>query len=373
MSSQREVEVYYEAPNSDPDGIIQIWKNLVAEFTSNEDEFRDQFERLKDPDLTPFQFVDVLLRDYGNPFIHPEIQGNLTLKRKLLRALFPIYANKGILPGMVNATRTILGYEIEIIDPYKDVQQGWQVGIGEVGLTTFAGGDWVYCNMLNWTEDFTQADWTKQNLVVQADQINGPIPFGRLSDSFDFSAANSSIAQTVTPIDLAGYDFTFTIFAKSSAATALTMKISSIEDPNDFSETVINISENWERFELEHNFSFLNFGDVKVEVYSTIGVAETVYLWGAQLVRDENLQTQPYAMRTNDGEDCHRPGRWAYHFIVSVPEELTDAQREIQILILDYMKAHHQHYSIIEPVDPNFVDHWEVGLSEVGLNTYVHE
>ncbi len=62
-----------------------------------------------------------------------------------------------------------------------------------------------------------------------------------------------------------------------------------------------------------------------------------------------------------------------YTFVIHTPIELSDEQRTRIIKIADYMKAAHTHFRIEEPppapVEPN---HWELGLSELGVNTHLH-
>ena len=62
-----------------------------------------------------------------------------------------------------------------------------------------------------------------------------------------------------------------------------------------------------------------------------------------------------------------------YTFVIHTPIELSDEQRTRIIKIADYMKAAHTHFRIEEPppapIEPN---HWELGLSELGVNTHLH-
>lgn len=62
-----------------------------------------------------------------------------------------------------------------------------------------------------------------------------------------------------------------------------------------------------------------------------------------------------------------------YTFIVNVPQELSDAQEATMIGIVDYMKAAHTHFKIVEPpAAPVLPDHLELGLSQLGLNFQLH-
>ncbi|NIO74646.1 MAG: hypothetical protein GTN69_01865 [Armatimonadetes bacterium] len=62
-----------------------------------------------------------------------------------------------------------------------------------------------------------------------------------------------------------------------------------------------------------------------------------------------------------------------YTFLVIVERVLTDEERLQLEKIIEYMKPAHTHYRIVEPGDPEFVDHWRLGYSELGKNTLLHE
>lgn len=62
-----------------------------------------------------------------------------------------------------------------------------------------------------------------------------------------------------------------------------------------------------------------------------------------------------------------------YSFTVESPTALTDLQRQQLTDIVDYMKPAHTHFvRLDEPVIPDTPDHWELGLSELGENTFLH-
>lgn len=62
---------------------------------------------------------------------------------------------------------------------------------------------------------------------------------------------------------------------------------------------------------------------------------------------------------------------YAFDVIVNVP--LTDAQRSQPRAIVEYLKPAHTHFvSLVEPAPPAFIDHWELGVSEVGVTTDLH-
>ena len=66
-----------------------------------------------------------------------------------------------------------------------------------------------------------------------------------------------------------------------------------------------------------------------------------------------------------------RFARYAFNIHVSVP--LTDAQRHQLRSIVNLSKPAHTHFvDLIEPSQPPTYDHWEIGISELGLSTILH-
>lgn len=61
-----------------------------------------------------------------------------------------------------------------------------------------------------------------------------------------------------------------------------------------------------------------------------------------------------------------------YSFEVLVDSALTNEQRNQLISLIDYIKVAHEHAFIVEPAEPTHLDHWEMGFSEMGVNTLVH-
>ena len=62
-----------------------------------------------------------------------------------------------------------------------------------------------------------------------------------------------------------------------------------------------------------------------------------------------------------------------YSFDISVNRTLTDAERLQTRQIVDFMRPAHTHFiDLIEPGAPAFIDHWELGLSELGETSDLH-
>ena len=61
-----------------------------------------------------------------------------------------------------------------------------------------------------------------------------------------------------------------------------------------------------------------------------------------------------------------------YSFEVLVNTALTTEQRNQLTQLINYIKVAHEHAAIVEPTGPTFIDHWTMGLSALGLNTWLH-
>ena len=62
-----------------------------------------------------------------------------------------------------------------------------------------------------------------------------------------------------------------------------------------------------------------------------------------------------------------------YAFNVEVDEPLTETQRSQIRAIVDYLKPAHTHFvDLVEPGVPPVFDHWELGISELGVSTELH-
>ncbi len=62
-----------------------------------------------------------------------------------------------------------------------------------------------------------------------------------------------------------------------------------------------------------------------------------------------------------------------YAFDVEVDVPLSDAERRQIHAIVDYLKPAHTHFvDLIEPGVPLTFDHWELGVSELGVESELH-
>jgi hypothetical protein len=62
-----------------------------------------------------------------------------------------------------------------------------------------------------------------------------------------------------------------------------------------------------------------------------------------------------------------------YAFNVHVDRVLTDVERRQLRVIVEYLKPAHTHFvDLVEPIPPAVIDHWALGVSELGLSSDLH-
>lgn len=76
--------------------------------------FIDKWGEILDPDTAPEPFLDVMLKDMGNPF---RFALTVIEKRRLAQILVDIYRRKGTGPGIVDTIRLFMGLEVTINVP----------------------------------------------------------------------------------------------------------------------------------------------------------------------------------------------------------------------------------------------------------------
>ncbi|MBK7537580.1 MAG: Ig-like domain-containing protein [Myxococcales bacterium] len=92
----------------------------------------DRWPQLFDLERAPERFLDLILRDLGNPF---SFSLDLPTKRRLAAVLVELYRQKGTAPGIRNAVRFFLGVDITAIVPLA--AEALVLGESELGV------DWV--------------------------------------------------------------------------------------------------------------------------------------------------------------------------------------------------------------------------------------
>lgn len=92
----------------------------------------DRFADVIDLERAPESFIDLALRDLGNPF---PFELDLTAKRRLAASLVRMYREKGTAAGIRNAVRFFLGIEVAAITSFT--AETLALGESELGI------DWV--------------------------------------------------------------------------------------------------------------------------------------------------------------------------------------------------------------------------------------
>lgn len=343
---------------------------MVGMVMDQERVFATNFQNLVDPDTAPSDFIELMLRHLGNPFYNV----NLTLvqKRKLAKFLIPIYRQKGTAAGIINTVRFLTGIELTIEDPHGDPIPGvgWEVGLSYVGVDTYAGGDSTKCNLLSWSENFDNPVWTLDGALVNPDDTPGPSPFGGLADELLMHPSNfTDIFQSVYPSVVAGETFTGSVWLKASNDPTYVGLVLGDALTQDFDIQAVKVTPTWQRFTVQH-VSPPTTSPIEFHIANIYGVPDKLWAWGAQLIRGDHVE--PYIKTTNDGADCSHPGPWIYHFIIRSPVALDAELESIVRMVADFIKPAHTHYTLFDANDPGAISHWEVGLSEVGLQTFVH-
>lgn len=357
---------------NDSHRIIELWKTLVDSTTEDFRRHVKDYAEIIDPDTAPIQFVEIILAGLGNPFSDYPLTNNQ--KRKLAKLLIPMYNQKGLgkEKGIVSAARFLLNLELTIIDPHAYPEDGWHLEESAIGLTSYTGGRHCFGNMLFWTEDFTNERWIKSEVDVVSDATIGPSPWGRKADLIQMSTTDSEIFQEVSPRTLDNQNFTASLWLRSNSSTTISAILQSVDNPLDQSSAHFNVTNEWRRFVLSHTSYPFGSGNLRFILKNHSETETEFFAWGAQVVRDNDLNSA-YQSRTTDGEDTEKAGGWIYHFFIQSPEVLNEDQEALLIRIADFMKPAHTHYGILEPADPGFIDHWEIGISELGVHTYVHD
>lgn len=111
-------------------GDLRLWVGLLEDIFEQVLWEIDRWTTLLDPDEAPERFVELMLRDLGDPF-SAILTLNETDKRRLAQVLVPIYRSKGTDPGIINAIRFFLGIDVTITHlAYQSINQ---LGVSTLG------------------------------------------------------------------------------------------------------------------------------------------------------------------------------------------------------------------------------------------------
>lgn len=101
-----------------------------------------------------------------------------------------------------------------------------------------------------------------------------------------------------------------------------------------------------------------------IRLFMGIEVTLNVYAW-SPVGLDEAILEVNWILGSDDPEDL-------LTFQVLVPEVLTSEQRQKMRLVIDYMMDAREFFVILEPEDIVEPDHWQLGYSNLDINTYLH-
>jgi Carbohydrate binding domain len=147
-------------------------------------------------------------------------------------------------------------------------------------------------NLLTWSEDFTNADWLLgANVGTATITANNTIaPNGTLTaDKLDFPAVGSpgqlSILYRAFTASVSAYNGSFYIKGQTGSEVVW---ISVTNDGVNYQRQECNLTTEWQRFDLSLSLSlgtqYIQVGVDTRDTLQTARPAQTIYLWGAQLV-----------------------------------------------------------------------------------------
>ncbi len=103
-----------------------------------------------------------------------------------------------------------------------------------------------------------------------------------------------------------------------------------------------------------------------IRFFLGIDITAVVPFTGTTLVLGESLLGVDWELGPSD-----QFARYAFSVEVGIP--LTEVQRQQIRAIVRYMKPAHTHFiDLIEPIPPIDYDHWELGISELGVTSILH-
>ena len=139
-------------------------------------------------------------------------------------------------------------------------------------------------NLINYSEDFSNSDWSKTGLTVNANQITSP-DGGLNADKVDITTANAHYLFDTISVS-ASTNYTFTFYVKKGTATDVSYSILNATNFTNIVNTTSYFNEisdtDWTRISVEFTTPS---GCTSIRTYplrdgSSTG---TVYIWGAML------------------------------------------------------------------------------------------
>lgn len=182
------------------------------------------------------------------------------------------------------------GYKEGILFPQKPLSTN-----GEISFTR-ASSAWrtniegqveeVCYNLLQQSEDFSNAAWSKTNITVTTNSV--PAPDGTLTaDTIAKTSTDANIFQSISQI--VGNSYTYSVYLRADVGGTIVFGTSS-----GATFQIINITTSWQRYTFTRVSSTANDG---LAIFFTASTLSSIYIWGAQLV--QGSLPRPYLSTTN--------------------------------------------------------------------------
>lgn len=179
-----------------------------------------------------------------------------------------------------------LGQNVQVIAPQDgSVQDAAFGGVFPIAslpaLNQFTYAQSGNANWLLWSEQFDKTEWQKTtNVTVTPNNQVDPLG-GNTADTISTGVtAGQGVVQNSLVNSLNGVNFTFSIWLKAAANTAVTLFINRPgADSESLAITVTNV---WTRFTITHSQTWTGVGAVQAELLIT-NANTSIFAWGAQL------------------------------------------------------------------------------------------
>ena len=141
------------------------------------------------------------------------------------------------------------------------------------------GGIGRYQNLLKYSEDFTQSDWTAVTVTPANNQIapNGEVNTACLLTN---TAANGNLAQSATAADSTQY--TLSVWMQSGTSTTAQLELVGNGTDDTATTQACTLTSDWQRFSVSHT-TVADANQITATVKNTGADATTIKVWGAQL------------------------------------------------------------------------------------------
>jgi len=142
-------------------------------------------------------------------------------------------------------------------------------------------------NLLTYSEDFSNAAWSKSSVTITADTIAAP-DGTTTADVLTYAAVSSANVRSAGVSAANGDMFTFSIYLKAASATNVNIQMvtagGGAPDSEFNSEETVSIGTTWQRFTKTVTLSGLSTDNaIYIYLVTRDSVARTIHAWGAQL------------------------------------------------------------------------------------------